>query len=191
MRSECITVHENLLTRSCAIEINGRKSEDHRFTVSLNFLKIKEINMNKCQSKRSTLNWLVFILVICSLFLTFGCSTNPAPQKPLIITGVVTDYQNNAPARNIEVQLYTYHPNPLIEYLPPTGHIIDSVFTTEQGKYQLQVDADLFARLEKLGYDKLVVFVAQGISGFKVINLSDGTVEVNLITGAPAPAGTK
>ena len=147
--------------------------------------------MDKYKFKRSAFNRLVLITTFCLLLFMFGCSANPAPQNLLVITGVVTDYQSKALAKNIEVQLYTYHPNPIIEYLPPTGHVIDSVFTTEEGKYRLQVDANLFVRLQKLGYDKLVVFVGPAGSGFKVINLRDGTVEVNLITGAPAPAGTK
>jgi hypothetical protein len=112
-------------------------------------------------------------------------------KKTLNITGVVTDYQSNAPAKSIEVKLYTFHQNPVLEYLPPTGHILDTDITNEEGKFQLLVNADLFRKLEQLSYKKLVVFVAPGISGFKVIDLSNGTIGVDLVTGAPAPAGMK
>jgi len=151
----------------------------------------KGVTMKKFEAKRVTFHRLLTIVLGLTLVFSFGCSTKPSPKTGMDIVGLVTEYQGGVPAKGIEVKLYTYHPNPLIEYLPPTGHVIDSDTTTEEGKYRLQVDTDLFRRLEELGYNKLVVFVAPGISGFKIIDLAEGIVEVDLITGAPAPAGTK
>lgn len=147
--------------------------------------------MGKYKAKRITLHLLFAILLGLSVVFMFGCSTKSSPETGLNITGVVTNYQNNAPAKGIEVKLYTYHPNPVLEYLPPTGHVIGTDITNEEGKYRLNVDADLFRKLENQGYSKVVVFVAPGISGFRVIDLTDGTIVVDLVTGAPAPSGTK
>jgi len=126
-----------------------------------------------------------------SLLFMLECSAESSPKAGMEITGTVTDYQNNAPAKGIEVKLYTYHPNPVLEYLPPTGHIMGTDITNEEGRFKLNVGSDLLARLEKQGYNRVVVFVAPGISGFKVIDLADGAITVDLVTGAPAPAGMK
>jgi hypothetical protein len=107
----------------------------------------------------------------------------------MTITGVVTHYESGAAVSGIEVKLYTYHPNPVLEYLPPTGHVIESDITTGQGNYQFEVNADLFQELIELDYSKLVVFVAPGGGGWKVIDLAEGTIEADLVTGAPAPSG--
>jgi hypothetical protein len=147
--------------------------------------------MGKCETSRLVFCTFQFVIVIFCLLFTVGCSSQPSPQKTLSIFGVVTYYQTDTPARDIEVKLYTYHLNPLIEYLPPIGHILNTDITDEAGRYRLEVDVDLFNKLEKLNYQKLVVFVAQGISGFKIIDLSSGTKEVNLVNDAPAPASVK
>jgi len=123
----------------------------------------------------------------------FGCKGEvvlPSPGGGMSITGTVTEHKSGAPASGIEVKLYTYHPNPVLGYLPPTGHVIGSDITTEQGEYQIEVNAGLFQRLMELDYNKLVVFVAPGVGGFEVIDLAEGTIEVDLVTGAPAPSGT-
>ena len=132
------------------------------------------------------------ILTCLALLLpgSIGCGAPPALGNIMTITGIVTDYETGAPASGIEVGLYTYHPHPVLEYLPPTGHIIGSDITTEEGKYQIEVDADLFQSLAELDYNKLVVFVAPGIGGFKVIDLAQRTIAVDLVSGAPAPSGT-
>jgi hypothetical protein len=139
------------------------------------------------------LNRLTGTIVAClALFLLggIGCGTPPSPESSMTVTGVVTDYEGGVPASNIEVRLYTYHLNPVLEYLPPTGHAIGADISTEEGKYRIEVDADLFQKLKELHYNKLVVFVAPGIGGFKVIDFARGTTAVNLVSGAPAPSST-
>jgi hypothetical protein len=132
------------------------------------------------------------ILTCLALLLlgSIGCGAPPALGNIMTITGIVTDYESEVPVNSIEVGLYTYHPNPVLEYLPPTGHIIGADITTEEGKYQIEVNADLFQSLAELDYNKLVVFVAPGIGGFKVIDLAQRAIAVDLVSGAPAPSGT-
>jgi len=105
------------------------------------------------------------------------------------ITGTVTEYKSGAPASGTEVELYTHHPNPRLEYLPPTGHVIGSDITNEDGKYWIEVDVDFFKKLAEVGYNKLVVFVTPGIGGWKVVDLVEGIIDVDLVIGAPAPCG--
>ncbi len=143
------------------------------------------------KDKRIRLHTILAVLLGFSLLFMLGCSAESSPKAAMEITGTVTNYQNNAPAKGIEVKLYTYHANPVLEYLPPTGHIIGTDITNEEGRFKHKVGSELLVKLEKQGYNKVVVFVAPGISGFKVIDLADRAVEVNLVIGAPAPAGMK
>jgi hypothetical protein len=134
--------------------------------------------------------WVIIACLVLLLLGGVGCGTPSALENTMTVTGVVTDYETGVPVSSIEVKLYTYHPNPVLEYLPPTGHVIGSDITTEEGEYRIEVNADLFQRLKELDYNKLVVFVAPGIEGFKVIDLARGVVTVDLVSGAPAPSGT-
>jgi len=135
--------------------------------------------------------WLIIACLALLLLGGIGCGAEvvpPSPGSSMTIIGVVTDYKSEVPVSNIEVRLYTYHPHPVFEYLPPTGHVIGSDITTAEGKYRLEVNADLFQSLKKLDYNKLVVFVAPGIDGFKVVDLARVAVAVDLVTGAPVPS---
>jgi len=135
----------------------------------------------------AVLTCLILLLAWC-----VGCTgevTPPSPESTMTITGVVTDYESGATVGGVEVKLYTYHPNPLFEYLPPTGHLIGSDITNEDGKYRIEVDVDLFKRLAELGYNKLVVLVTPGVGGWKVVDLVEGTIDVDLVIGTPAPCG--
>jgi len=128
-----------------------------------------------------------FIMAASSI----GCGkevTVPATENTMMITGVVTA-PSGTPENGVEVKLFTYHLNPVLEYLPPTGHVINSTLTTGEGRYQMEVNPDLLQKLLKLGYNKLVVYVAPGTGGFRVVDLAACSVEVNLVTGGPAPAG--
>ena len=151
----------------------------------------KGVTIEKYKAGTITLKLLLVILLGLFLVFIFGCSIKSSLNTGLTITGVVTNYLDNTPAKSIEVKLYTYHPDPVLEYLPPTGHILNTAVTNEEGKYQLSIDTDLFQKLENQDYNKVVVFVAQGISGFKVIDLADETISVDLVIGAPAPSTTK
>lgn len=135
----------------------------------------------------AVLTCLILLLAWC-----VGCTgevTPPSPESTMTITGVVTDYESGATVGGVEVKLYTYHPNPRLEYLPPTGHLIGSDITNEDGKYRIEVDVDLFKRLAELGYNKLVVLVTPGVGGWKVVDLVEGTIDVDLVIGTPAPCG--
>jgi len=132
---------------------------------------------------------LISLLMVTASSIGCGKEMPPlSPESPMTVTGIVTEYESGATAGGIEVKLFTYHPNPRLEYLPPTGHVIGSDITTEEGKYRIEVGTDLLQKLVELGYDKLVVFVASGVGGWKVIDLAGGTIEVDLVTGAPVPS---
>lgn len=147
--------------------------------------------MEKDRCNRIAVHIVLAILLGLCLMSALACSTKLSAKASIEITGVVTNYQDNTLAKGIEVRLYSYHPNPVLEYLPPTGHILDTEFTNEEGKFKFEVGSDLLVKLEKQGYHEVVVYVAPGISGFQVIDLADRIPIVNLAIGAPAPAGMK
>jgi len=138
------------------------------------------------------LRLVITMLLGVSVTAVSGYSCKSSPKAGMEINGSVIDYQTNAPAKGVEVKLYTYHMNPVLPYLPPTGHILNTDITGEGGKYKLEVSTDLMMKLEEQGYSRVVVYVAPGISGFKVVDLADGTVTtVDLAIGAPAPSAVK
>jgi hypothetical protein len=145
--------------------------------------------MNNDNNRVTAIHVVLAVLLGFSLISASACTGRSSTKAGIEINGTVTDYRNNVPAKDIEVKLYTYHPEPVLEYLPPTGHILNTDITDEDGKYKFEVDSDLLMKLEKQGYSKLVVYVAPGLSGFKVIDLVDGTrIVVDVVTGAPAPS---
>lgn len=148
--------------------------------------------MDNNKYRAIAIHLVLAVLLGFSLMLALACSNKSSPKEGMEINGAVTDYRDNAPAKGVEVRLYTYHLNPVIQYLPPTGHILNTAITDEEGKYKLEISPDLLIKLEEQGYSKVVVYVAQGMSGFRVVDVADGTIiVVDLVIGSPAPSAAK
>ena len=124
-----------------------------------------------------------------------GCKQEAAT---MLITGEVhlayyeggvpsANVQPGDPASNTEVKLYTYkkpESQPQISPIDPRGELLATAVTDDQGKYQFEVQLGILPR----GCDRLVIYVDNGCKGGRVIDVAQGTTQVDLIKGTlPVP----
>ena len=139
-------------------------------------------------SEMTTRSKLVAAILICLALSVMGCVgevTPPTTESDMSIRGIVHDYQSGSTASGAEVKLYAYKEPDLLPQLPPIGDVITTTVTDEQGEYRFEVQFETLPQ----DCDKLVAFIDSGTEGYQVVDVTPGTVQVNLTRWSPALTG--